>query len=400
MADPGDGAYGLPFWLTYANNLCLMSAVSMLFRYADFVHLLGGTELHLGRIVGVGMIGSLAMRLVQGVAIDRYGSRVIWLTSVMLFAVSCAAHLALGRVDGVAIYLVRVLMSTSVAGAFGASITYISRRAPVLRMAEVVGTLGTSGFVGMVAGTSLGDLICGGTPDRARLDLLFGVAAGLALVSFLFGCFATRGQVPPQRRRRLPVLWVLRRYHPGPVLLMGIAVGFGISLPATFVRPFVATLQIADIALFFLVYSTTAFVTRLAIRRLPQRIGIRPMVLWGLASLVASMLLYLPVRVEWHLAAPAVLVGIAHAMLFPAVVAGGSGAFPTRHRGVGTTLMLGTYDLGTLIGAPTVGALLEYSGRLGLPPYPTMFIAVAGLLTAAGCIYAVASLRRTHQTAA
>ena len=40
-ADPGEGAYGAPFWLTYANNLCLMTAVSMLFRYADFVHALG-----------------------------------------------------------------------------------------------------------------------------------------------------------------------------------------------------------------------------------------------------------------------------------------------------------------------------------------------------------------------
>ena len=42
-----------------------------------------------------------------------------------------------------------------VAGVFGASITYISTRAPAHRMAEIIGMLGTSGFVGMVAGTML-----------------------------------------------------------------------------------------------------------------------------------------------------------------------------------------------------------------------------------------------------
>ena len=42
---------------------------SLLFRYADVVFFLGGSELLLGTIVGVGMIGSLAMRLAQGVGL-------------------------------------------------------------------------------------------------------------------------------------------------------------------------------------------------------------------------------------------------------------------------------------------------------------------------------------------
>ena len=43
-----------------------------LFRYADFVTCLGGSEYELGWIVGVGMLGSIAMRIFQGVGIDRY----------------------------------------------------------------------------------------------------------------------------------------------------------------------------------------------------------------------------------------------------------------------------------------------------------------------------------------
>ena len=125
-------------------------------------------------------------------------------------------------------------------------------------------------------------------------------------------------------------------------LLIAVAMGMGVGLPPTFLRPFVATLGIGKIGWFFLVYAATAFLwTRLAIRRLPERIGIRPMILLGMASLVIGMLVYLPVHTEWQLSLPAILGGIAHAVLFPAVVAGGSGVFPPRHRGVGTTLTLG-----------------------------------------------------------
>ena len=50
-------------------------AMALLFRYADFITLLGGSEWHLGWIVGIGMVGSLAMRLAMGSCIDHYRLR-------------------------------------------------------------------------------------------------------------------------------------------------------------------------------------------------------------------------------------------------------------------------------------------------------------------------------------
>lgn len=389
-----EGSYGWPFWLTYANNLCLMVAMSLLFRYSDFVQALGGTEWHLGWIVGLGAVGMLAMRLFQGVGIDRYGSRSVWLVSVAGFAASCAAHLLVTRVDTPLVFVVRIALATSVAGAFGASITYISRRAPVARMAEIVGTLGTSGFLGMILGTTLGDGLCPGkSPDRASVDRLFIAAAVLGLMALVCAFFATWGvprRVRPGRRRP-PLLWLLRRYHPGWLMLMGAAMGVGIGMPGVFLRPFAEELHIGRIAPYFTVYALSAFVTRLAVRRMPERQGIRPMVLWGMVSLIASILLYLLVREEWQLMPSAVIVGIAHAMLFPAIVAGGSGMFPARHRGVGTTLMLATFDLGNLIGAPLVGGLLRAARGMHWPRYPAMFVAMAAILTVVTCAYAALS---------
>lgn len=385
-------AFGGPFWLTYASNLLLMVGVSLLYRYGDFVTYLGGSEVNLGWIISVGMIGSLAMRFGQGVGIDAYGPRHIWLWSGILFVSTCLAHLLVTHVNGPLVYALRVLYQSSLAGFFGASITYISGRAPVARIAEVVGTLGTSGFIGMVLGTRLGDRLLNFTKiDRGHVDRMFLAAAILGSLSLVLSWLATRGHEAPVRRRRLPVFHVLRRYHPGRVLLIAVATGFGLSLPGVFLSPYAAHLKIADIGLFFTVYCPTAFVARISMRNVPERFGIRPMIFGGMLAMVAGVLLFLIVREAWQFVFPAVSIAVAHALLFPAVIAGGSGAFPARYRGLGTTLSLAFFDFGCLVGSPIVGEALYWSERFGLPPYPMTFAIVAALLSSLWLIYAASS---------
>lgn len=398
-AETESGAYNREFWLTYGANLALMTAFAVLYRYADFVKFLGGSELLLGWIVGLGMVGSLAMRLVQGVGMDLYGVRRVWLLSIAGFIVACLGHLLVFSAHGPAIFLLRMLFNSSIAGFFGSTITFISRRAPVNRIAEVVGTLGTSGFIGMVSGSAIGDwLFAGGPPARGDLDRMFLVAAGLGCVSLVLSAAATHGHVPPIRRRpQPPLLWLLRRYHPGAVLATGVAMGFGLGLPAVFLRPYTESIGIERIAVFFAVYTGFAFAARIATRRFPHLIGIRPMILIGLVFLTVSVLLYLPVRSAWQLMWPAVLLGIAHAVLFPAVIAGGSAGFPARYRGLGTTLILAMFDVGLLFGYPLVGGILQTAGAAGLPKYPTMFLTAASLLALITVYYVWASRGRPRR---
>lgn len=385
-------AFGRHFWLTYVANSTMMVAVSLLFRYADYVKLHGGGELELGQIVGIGMVGSLLVRLAQGVGIDRYGPRVIWLLSTLLFGVSCLGHLLANDLHAPWVYFWRIIMQTAVAGFFGSSITFVSGRAPVHRVAEVVGTLGTSGFVGMAIGTHLGDWLF----TRSRhwttadaVEAMFLAAAGVSGLSLAASWLATRGHTVPRRRHRPPLGRLLARYHPGVLLLVAVAMGFGLSLPATFVRPYAQELHISRIGLFFTFYPLTAFIMRLATARVPGWLGIRVMILAGMLLITVSMPLFLIVREPIHLIVPALALGAAHASLFPSVVAGGSGAFPHRHRGLGTTLMLAMFDLGNLIGAPTVGLLLHSAKSMGVPAYPTMFVVVACLLGSCGVLYAI-----------
>lgn len=396
-SSPAPSAYGASFWYAYAANALLMMAISILFRYADFVAFLGGSELELGLIVGAGMVGALAMRLFQGVGIDHYGPRVIWLGSIALFAISLLCHLAVRHVDGAAIYLVRVLYNTSIAGAFGASTTYISLLVPKQRVPEIVGTLGTSGFLGQCLGPIIGDYLFRGVIDRGTFTTMFLVAAAITLAAWVSAFLATRGSTRPVHHPRPPLSQLLRRHHPGPMLLVAVAMGFGVGMPPTFLRAYAAELHIDGIRFYFLVYCATAFSVRLLTRRMAERHGVGWMVLLGLGTLAGSMLLYPLATNEWTLAIPATVAGFAHALLFPAVIGGGSVSFPSRFRGLGATLMFAMFDFGNLVGQPSVGAMLEMARGAHLPAYPTMFALMAVALLAVAAVYAGISRRAARK---
>jgi MFS family permease len=348
------------------------------------------------------MVGSLLMRLAQGVGIDRYGPRHIWLGSTALFIASMVGHLFVTSSDGIAIYVLQTLFRTSVAGVFGAAFTFAFQQVPVSRMAEAVGTVGTASFVGIVIGPRIGDWISAGNGvvRRSELDWLFLIAAAFGSLSLVAAWFATSRELRPIPRRRLPIAAVLRRYHPGVLMTVGVVTGMAIGMPATFLRTFAAELHIDRLAPFFTTYALTAIVTRLATRRSAEIWGIRGGILVGMSLLIAGIASYLLVERQWQLLIPAFLTGAGQAILYPAVVAGGSAMFPHHCRGVGTALMLATLDLGSLIGAPLVGGIVHFGRLAGLPGSSLMFATIAAILAATGLYYAVSSggtrIKRRH----
>lgn len=400
--------YDVSFWLAFLSNTLASAASSLLCRYADFATFLGADEYRLGWIVGMGMVGSLVMRFSLGESIDRFGARRIWITTSLAATVACLLHLGISDATSPAIYLARIFYNLAMAGIFSASMTLISARAPKERLAEVVGIYGAAGFAGVLLGAPLADLLFpSGITSTWSAQSLFLIAAALCLASVPLAMLVPdmpRGESPNadsgkpadakvgQRRTQLarnrrakqePSTWqVILRYSPVPVIVAGIVAGAGLSVPTTFLPRFVASFNVHSISGFFFLYAATAVVLRAVLLQKLQRFGLHRVIVLGIAILALSQLLFWVVRSPWELIIPGFVFGWAQALLFPSIVALGSSAFPARHRGLGTTIMMATFDAGLLIGGPLAGFTIRLAEQYGWPRYPTMFGAMAILLLA------------------
>lgn len=290
------------------------------------------------------------------------------------------------------------MMQASLAGIFGSSITFVALRVRPQRMAEVVGALGTSGFLGLMIGPLVSDWLGSrGIPAGQMVTQMFCTAATLAICAAMATWFATRGSVKPIPHERPSLFKVVRQYHPWMISVTAAVMGAGFAIPATFLRPFAIEAGMSNVGLFFFVYSVMGFGTRVATRSMFERFGNRPWIVVGLVLLTISYLCYIPVTRTWHLILPAAIAGSSHALLFPSIMSAGTSVFPRRYLGVATSLILAMFDVGTFISAPVVGAFLRTTKPLTPNAYPWMFAGVAVVFGTVTVFYLLSSKVRPIQ---
>jgi MFS family permease len=393
-SDSEDSLYDGGFWLAYAANLLLVCANSLTFRFAEFVAALGGTEEISGEIVRAGLIAAILMRLGLGRAIDQYGPRLLWLLSAIAFLAGGSAFLVVDRLSPL-VWGARVAYQIGLAGMFSCSIVHIQNQVPAHRRTEVIGSLGSSGFVGTILGTQLSDLIFRLLPEgNPQFMTMFGGTVLLGALHTVIVFRLTRHDIHDRPDVTPGPLKLLTRYWPGPVVLVAVAMGAGFAVTTLFLTRFATKMGIGGIGLFFLPYSLTAFGCRWFLRDWGTTFGRHKMVLWGLAGLTVGQLLFLCVTSEWLFVLPGIVCGFGHSLLFPAVVSIGAGRFPIQYRGSGTTLVLGFTELGTAVAAPLLGMLIDVGNADGgTEGFSWMFIAASALAGIVGLFYAATAAR-------
>jgi MFS family permease len=373
--------YNRAFWLAYSANLLLVTANSLTFRFAEFVQFLHGTEVVTGQIVRAGLIGSLLVRLVLGQAIDGLGVRRLWIASSLVFISGCSLFVVIDHL-GPLLFVARVLFTSGIASMFACSICHIQNQAPPHRRTEVIGSLGTSGFVGMVTGTQLGDLLFRTVSDHHTLFvMLFAMTAVLGAGYLAIVLYLTRRDGLPHPHAGPPAHRVIFRYWPQPVVLVSLLMGVGFTVTTVFLTRYATEQKLGGIGAFFAGYAVSAFVFRWVSRTWSQTIGRHRMLLIGLAAHTTGYLLLTRVTSQWGFVLPSLCTGFGHALLFPCVVSLGAGAFPPEHRGTGTSITLASIDLGTMISAPILGGVIERQG------FDAMFYWTAALMLAGVVIY-------------
>ncbi len=379
--------YGRIFWLAYGANVSLVMANSLTFRFAEFVSWLGGSEKTAGMIVSVGIFAALSLRLVLGQAIDNYGTRRLWVIGCFSYIAGTSLFLVLSDLSW-PIYAARLGFAAGIATMFTCSMVHIQNLVPPNRRTEVIGNLGSSGFVGMILGSQLGDWIFRATPDgHVRFLVLFGGTVLLGLVYLALVLTLTRGDVHKPAMRTPAVHRLVFRYWPGNVVLVAMMMGISITVTTVFLTRFATKLGLINgVGTFFTAYAVTAFLFRVQTATWSRTLGRHRMIWLGLTGHCLGFGVLPFVTQEWHFLLPAVACGFGHALLFPAVVSLGAGAFPREFRGSGTAITLGFIELGTALSAPVLGWIIDRGGEDG---FTQMFWASSATALGVGLFYAL-----------
>ena len=188
------GVYGRTFWLAYLANSALVMANALTFRFAELVHYLGGSESVVGDIVALGTLVAVALRLSVSHVLDDYGTRRLWPICSVLFIAGCAMFLGAAHAIWI-LYVARVAYFVGLTGMFACSMTHIQNHVPADRRTEIIGNLGSSGFVGMILGSNLGDwILYAVTKPRTQFLILFGGAGLIGIFYLIVVLILTHGE--------------------------------------------------------------------------------------------------------------------------------------------------------------------------------------------------------------
>lgn len=371
-------------------------ATTLTAHYARWISFLGGDVREVGWIMGSSAVASLVLRPWLGQWINLLGPRVTWALGFGIFAVGTLGNRALDDLDW-RIWILRACIVLGTAFVFASSLTYVSLIAPARRRTEAIGTLGISGFLGMLSGPYLGDIILGSETTRQRGDfdaLFLTAAAALALPGVLL--FFLRP--PPVGSRPRPVrlgefLRTVRRHWPGTILLVNAVFGLCMAVPFGFLADYadkfrLSTPEVSGIGVFFVGYAGCGIAVRLAFRRLPDRRGRRKVLLGGLVFFGAGMLCFLavePAQPRW-LIVPGLVCGLGHGLTFHTMTSLTLESFPSHVRGTGSALAFMLVDFGMIAGAPILGEIAAAFG------YAALFVTVGASCLATAAIYTASSI--------
>lgn len=386
--------YTKDFWTACAVHFLAGMSLSMFVLMPLFVRSLGGGEIVIGVLLGVGTAASVLARPGIGTLLDTWGRREVLLTAGILNVVSWLPFVVLESI-GVWLFFWSTLHAVVWGALFAGFFTYAADLAPPSRRAEGIAVFGVFGMAPNGLGPWLGETIIA----DAGFDAYFVTAAAFGLASMLLTLRI------PRRTRVVTATETVKRgtWHdmreavaqPGlpRVLVTFLLLGIAINAAFFFVAPFTRDLGMARAAPFFTAYAATSVVIRVFGRRIldvlgPHRVSIPAFALFALGLGALGFLPRAGVLVACGIAC-----GAGHGTLFPVLSALAITRAPVRMQGTVVSLTTAALDLGAVVGTPLCGVIAQLAG------YPVMFGTVAVASLAGLALMASDRMRRSGAAA-
>ncbi|MEW6270639.1 MAG: MFS transporter, partial [Thermodesulfobacteriota bacterium] len=257
-----------------AANFCFFMTFASFFLLPLHVRALGGSDRTVGFVMGTAGISGLLGVFLVGALIDRVGCR-LFLRSGLILMAAVSLAFAFVRELGPWLFVLRGLQGLAFAAGFNAASTLAAAFAPPERRATALGLFGVSTLTTHALAPTLGEQLI----HLAGFHVLFAVAAAFSLVGLVLAWTLPEPDLPAAAdgaHLSMPRDLVVSLAATG---CCGVA--FGAVM--TFVPTFAVDARLGPVSIFFLSYTSMAILTRLWAGRLADDIGLRRMILPGMA---------------------------------------------------------------------------------------------------------------------
>ncbi|HEY8516255.1 MAG TPA: MFS transporter [Candidatus Binatia bacterium] len=344
-------------------NFCFFMTFASFFLLPLHVRALGGTDRTVGFVMGTTGIAGLVGVFLVGTLIDRVGCRVFLRSGLALMAVVSLAF-AFVRELGWPLFVLRGLQGLAFAAGFNAASTLAAAFAPPERRATALGFFGISTLTTHALAPTLGEQIL----RVASFHVLFAVAAAFSVIGLALAWTLPEPELPKAPSGASAPMPRALVVSLAATLCCGVA--FGAVM--TFVPTFAVDARLGPVSVFFLAYTSMAIMTRLWAGKLADDIGLRRMILPGMAWLAVSI--YGLARVDSTLTflVAGVSFGLAQGVVYPTLNAFSVDLAAEGQLGRVQAFYNGTFNLGITSGSFALGPVVNAFG------HRTMFVCAAG----------------------
>ena len=373
--------YGRSFWLVFWSTFALNSASNLFVLYPlQLVHF-GASAGIIGAVIGTWSLASLAARPAASPLIEKLGRRrtAMWLLWADVFAL--ALYLPIHSL-GIQIYAVRALHGAIEGTARVALFAMVFDLLPEGREGEAMSVFSTCGMGSAAIAPLFGEFLIrqyGFAAFFAAAMLLTGAAGALArLTSDDSGHAEDAGGAATEPPPGYRAIFLDPRLL--PVWIGTLSFALAISCRLSFVAPFATERGVEQIAWYFTIYSLVAIAARIGGGWLMDHFGIERMLVPSMLMLALGIALIAGTGHFGMLYLAAILGGLGHAYVYPALSA--MVIARTRQNAIGRSSIIyqSLYDAGAMAGPYTLGAFAMIFG------YSPMFV-VSGAMALLGAAY-------------
>lgn len=350
--------FGPTFPRLFAAALLQELSFMLLVHLPGYLSALGATEGRIGVLYAASAVMSLILRPWLGRILDLTRRRTVLLVSAVV-NIGVLLGLVTTSEWGPYLWILFLLQRTVMTAMFTTMLTYAADSIPTERRTQGLAIFGLSGLLPIAGGGYLGDVVI----SLAGFDGLFLTAAGAGLVSWVivwtFPVLPVRGRQP---RRSFWAAFSQRNLL--PLWFATFLFSVGLESLFTFTRTFVDERQVGTAGLVFGVYGVVAVVTRVGGGRMYDRIPHRPLLVGAISAYGLGVGLMATAQVVPILVLAAATAGMAHGAAFPILSSQVVNRARVNERGSAMATFTAIFDIALLLGAPTVGFVIEAFGYL------------------------------------